>query len=67
MFHSMDLHGLTKVVGEFSPMHLVNNVKKIVKGVFERLVALPGKYRRLREETILEYRGQPLPLITAKV
>jgi len=65
---SMDLCGSVKVGGEFSLMCLVHNVKKIVKEALEGTVNLPGKYSRLIEEAVLEYKEeQQLTLAGAEV
>mgnify|MGYP006910673754 CR=1 FL=1 len=49
-------------------MCLVHNVKKIVKEALEGTVNLPGKYSRLIEEAVLEYKEeQQLTLAGAEV
>jgi transposase len=64
---SMDLRGSVKVRGEFLLMCLVHNVKKIVKKALEGTVSLPGKYSRLIEEAMLEYKEEQLTLVGAEV
>jgi transposase len=49
---SMDLRGLVKVRGEFLPMCLVHNVKKIVKKVLEGTASLFGKHSELIEDAV---------------
>ena len=63
---SMDLRGSVKVRGEFSLMCLVHNVKKIVKRVLDGTVSLPGKYSKLIEEALSEYREKQLTFVWAK-
>ena len=60
---SMDLRGLVKVRGEFLPMCLVHNVKKIVKKVLQATLTLPGRYSNLIEEAMPGYRKDKLPLV----
>ena len=55
---SMDLRGSVKVRGGVLLMCLVHNAKKIVKKALEGTINLPGKYSRLIEEAILEYKGE---------
>jgi len=64
---SMDLRGSVKVRGEFLLMCLVHNVKKIVKKALEGTVSLPGKYSRLIEQAMLEYKEEQLTLVGAEV
>jgi uracil-DNA glycosylase len=64
---SMDLRGSVKVRGEFLLMCLVHNVKRSVKKVLEGTVSLPGKYSRLIEEAMLEYKEEQLTLVKAEV
>jgi hypothetical protein len=64
---SMDLCGSVKVRGEFLLMCLVHNVKRSVKKVLEGTVSLPGKYSRLIEEAMLEYKEEQLTLVKAEV
>ena len=64
---SMDLRGSVKVRGEFLLKCLVHNVKRSVKKVLEGTVSLPGKYSRLIEEAMLEYKEEQLTLVGAEV
>ncbi len=56
-----------KVRGEFLLMCLVHNVKRSVKKVLEGTVSLSGKYSRLIEEAMLEYKEEQLTLVKAEV
>lgn len=60
---SMELRGLVKVRGEFLPMCLVHNVKKIMKKVLQGTITLPERYSNLIEEAMPIYRGDQLPLV----
>ena len=60
---SMELRGLVKVRGEFLPMCLVHDVKKIMKKVLQGTITLPERYSNLIEEAMPGYRGDQLPLV----
>ncbi len=49
----------------FLLMCLMHNVKKIIKKVLNGTVNLLGKYRKLIEEAMLEYREERLALAVA--
>ena len=52
--------------GEFWPICLVHNVKKIAKKMLGGIVSLPERYSRLFEEAMPEYREEQLALVGAE-